>query len=78
MYAGCRWLIVLNISTMSLCRFFLCIIINNNNNTIFSQGNSISYKYSCYQEKPCIELKKLKKIAIHKEEDTKSYKNVKN
>ena len=51
---------------------------NNNNNTIFSQGNSISYKYSCYQEKPCIELKKLKKIAIHKEEDTKSYKNVKN
>ena len=51
---------------------------NNNNNTIFSQGNSMSYKYSCYQEKPCIELKlkKLKKIAIHKEEDTKSYKNV--
>ena len=55
---------------------------NNNNNIIiiipyFSQGNSISYKYSCYQEKACIELKKLKKIAIHKEEDTKSYKNVK-
>ena len=23
----------------------------------FLQGNSISYKYSCYQEKPCIELK---------------------
>ena len=52
--------------------------IKNNNITIFSQSISISYKYSCYQEKPCIELKKLKKIAIHKEEDTKSFKNVKN
>ena len=30
---------------------------NNNNNTIFSQGDSISYKYNCYQEKPCIKLK---------------------
>ena len=27
---------------------------------IFSQGDSISYKYNCYQEKPCIRLKKIK------------------
>ena len=68
------------ILAMRVQRYFLKLNNNNNNNnnTIFSQGNSISYKYSCYQEKPCIELKKLKKIAIHKEEDTKSYKNVKN
>ena len=34
---------------------------DNDNNIIFSQGDSISYKYNCYQEKPCMKLKKLKK-----------------
>ena len=29
---------------------------NNNNYTIFLQDNSIGYKYSCYQEKPQLNL----------------------